>query len=147
MPGDRQKGLLHDILDSALRIREYLAGVNLEAFLVDPQRQDAVLRRLEIIGEAAGGLSPETRALFPNLPFQGMRGMRNIIAHDYGEVDLDLVWKTATRDLPTLIATLQDYFLKAGDSGAAGPRVQTTKALKDEGQRDQGTKGLRGLRD
>ena len=46
MPGDRQNGLLRDILDSVLRIREYLAGVNLEAFLVDPQRQDAVLRRL-----------------------------------------------------------------------------------------------------
>lgn len=136
MPGDRQNGLLRDILDSALRIREYLAGVNLEAFLVDPQRQDAVLRRLEIIGEAAGGLSPETRALFPDLPFQGMRGMRNIIAHDYGEVDLDLVWKTATRDLPVLIATLEEYFLKAGDPGR---QDEGSKRLKDEG-----TKGLIG---
>jgi uncharacterized protein with HEPN domain len=41
-----------------------------------------------------------------------MRGMRNIIAHDYGEVDLDLVWTTASRDLPVLIATLEDYFLR-----------------------------------
>jgi uncharacterized protein with HEPN domain len=126
MPADRQNGLLRDILDSALRIREYLAGAKFEAFLVDPQRQDAVLRRLEIIGEAAGRLSPETRALFPNLPFQGMRGMRNIIAHDYGEVDLDLVWTTASRDLPVLIATLEDYFLKAGDSGS-----EENKGLND----------------
>lgn len=110
MLDDRQAGLLTDMLDSARSIRTYLAGVSRESFLTGAEKQDAVLRRFEIIGEAASRLSPATQALFPSLPFRSMRGMRNIIAHDYGEVDLDLVWKTATADLPALIGTLERYF-------------------------------------
>ena len=85
-----------------------------DSFLGDAEKQDAVLRRFEIIGEAASRLAPATQALFPKLPFRAMRGMRNIIAHDYGEVDLDLVWKTATADLPTLIETLEQDFENGG---------------------------------
>ena len=65
-----------------------------------------MLRRLEIIGEAASRLTPETQARFPQIPFRAMRGMRNIIAHDYGEVDMDLVWTTVSGDLAALIAAL-----------------------------------------
>ncbi len=110
MLDDRQAGLLTDVLDSARSIRVYLAGVSHESFLADAEKQDAVLRRFEIIGEAASRLAPETQARFPTLPFRAMRGMRNIIAHDYGEVDLELVWKTASADLPVLIETLERQF-------------------------------------
>ena len=99
-----------DVLDSARSIRTYLAGVSRESFMGDAEKQDAVLRRFEIIGEAASRLAPESQAQFPSLPFRAMRGMRNIIAHDYGEVDLELVWKTATVDLPVLIETLERDF-------------------------------------
>jgi uncharacterized protein with HEPN domain len=92
--------------------------VTYESFLGDAEKQDAVLRRFEIIGEAASRLAPETQARFPTLPFRAMRGMRNIIAHDYGEVDLDLVWKTATADLPTLIETLEQDFENGGGQQA-----------------------------
>ena len=109
MLGDRQLGLLRDVLDSARLIRVYLADISQEGFFSDAEKQDAVLRRFEIIGEAASRLAPETQALFPTLPFRSMRGMRNIIAHDYGAVDLELVWKTATADLPGLIETLARY--------------------------------------
>jgi len=110
MLDDRQSGLLRDVLDSARLIEAYLSGVKWEDFLADPEKQDAVLRRFEIVGEAASRLAPETQALFPSLPFRSMRGMRNIIVHDYGEVDLVLVWKTARGDLPNLIATLERHF-------------------------------------
>jgi uncharacterized protein with HEPN domain len=110
MLDEEQIALLADILDSACHIRAYLKGVNHDEFLANPEKQDAVLRRLEIIGEAASRLSPQTQALFPNLPFRSMRGMRNIIIHDYGEVDLDQVWKTATNDLDELITTLEQHF-------------------------------------
>jgi len=116
MLDDRQSGLLRDILDSARSIRTYLAGVSHETFLAGAEKQDAVLRRFEIIGEASSRLAPETQALFPSLPFRSMRGMRNIIAHDYGEVDLELVWKTATTDLSRLIETLERYFEGADSS-------------------------------
>jgi uncharacterized protein with HEPN domain len=110
MPDEKQAGLLRDMLDSALQIRTYLAGMSHEAFLANIEKQDAVLRRFEIVGEAASRVSPETQAFFPNLPFRSMRGMRNIIAHDYGEVDLDQVWVTATTDIPVLIKTLERHF-------------------------------------
>ena len=55
-------------------------------------------------------MSPETQASFPTVPFRSMRGMRNIIAHDYGDVDPDQVWKTATDDLPGLVEILERHF-------------------------------------
>jgi uncharacterized protein with HEPN domain len=110
MPDEKQEGLLQDMLDSARQIQTYLAGMSLETFSANVEKQDAVLRRFEIVGEAASRVSPETQALFPSLPFRSMRGMRNIIAHDYGEVDLDQVWETATTDIPALIATLEQHF-------------------------------------
>ena len=110
MPDEKQAGLLRDMLDSSRQIRAYIAGMTEESFVANMEKQDAVLRRIEIVGEAASRVSPETQALFPKIPFRGMRGMRNIIAHDYGEVDLDQVWKTATRDIPVLIDALEQYF-------------------------------------
>jgi uncharacterized protein with HEPN domain len=107
---EKQEGLLRDILNSAEAIQSYLGGVSHESFTANLEKQDAVLRRFEIIGEAASRLSPETQSMFPGLPFRSMRGMRNIIAHDYGEVDIDLVWNTATNDLPVLIAELRTHF-------------------------------------
>ena len=107
MPDEKENALLRDILDSALTIRRYLDQVSREAFMANSEKQDAVLRRFEIIGEAASRLAPETQSMFPNLPFRSMRGMRNIIAHDYGDVDIEQVWKTATTDLDELIQTLK----------------------------------------
>jgi uncharacterized protein with HEPN domain len=110
MPDEKQFGLLRDVLDSALTIRGYLTGVTRDAFMANGEKQDAVPRRFEIIGEAASRLAPETHALFPQLPFRAMRGMRNIIAHDYGDVDLDQVWQTASHDLQPLIEALEVFF-------------------------------------
>ena len=111
---ERQAGLLRDILDSAMAIRAYLEGVDRAGFMVNMEKQDAVLRRFEIIGEAASRLAPESQAMFPNVPFRSMRGMRNIIAHDYGDVDLVQVWNTATSDLPNLIAVLKENIEPTG---------------------------------
>lgn len=92
--------------DSAAAIVAYLNGVSREAFYANGEKQDAVLRRLEIIGEAAGRISPEVQKEFSSIPFREIRGMRNIIAHDYGEVDLERVWETAQGDIPHLLETL-----------------------------------------
>lgn len=111
MLNEKQHGLLRDILDSAKVIKAYLDGVSHTAFMQNSEKQDAVLRRFEIIGEAASRLASETKTLFPGLPFSQMRGMRNIIAHDYGDVDLDQAWRTASGpDLDVLIASLRSFF-------------------------------------
>src|SRR5438046_1848725 len=113
MLDDKQLGLLRDILDSAKAIVQYTNGVTREAFMANSEKQDAVLRRFEIIGEAASRLSSAAQTQFPHLPFRMMRGMRNIIAHDYGEVNMDRVWQTVTADLAPLIETLETYFASA----------------------------------
>lgn len=85
-----------------------MEGIDKDGFYANGEKQDAVLRRLEIIGEAAGRISPEVQREFPGIPFREIRGMRNIIAHDYGEVDLDRVWETITHDIPALLKVLDE---------------------------------------
>jgi uncharacterized protein with HEPN domain len=75
----------------------YLEGQNKEAFFKDTQRQDAVIRRLEIIGEAAGRVSMATTTKFPNLPWKKMVSMRNIMIHEYEDIDLGIVWDTVRK--------------------------------------------------
>jgi uncharacterized protein with HEPN domain len=107
MRDERQTGLLLDMRDSAAAIGEYINGIGQAAFYKNAEKQDAVLRRLEIIGEAAGRISPEVQKEFPAIPFREIRGMRNIIAHDYGEVDLERVWITVTEEVPLLLENLR----------------------------------------
>jgi uncharacterized protein with HEPN domain len=89
-----QAAFLLDILQSARAISQYASGYTLEQFVADERTQDAVLRRLLVIGEAAAHLTPETMSQFPEIPFRKMIGMRNRIVHDYGSVDLEIVWDT-----------------------------------------------------
>ena len=90
----RDSAYLVDILEAARLAREYVAGKTSEEFLQDTQCQDAVIRRLEIIGEAARRLSDETRKALPSLPFLDMADMRNFLIHNYDDVDLSIVWDT-----------------------------------------------------
>ncbi len=72
-----------------------------------------MIRRIEIIGEATAHLSEATRGQLPALPFRQMRGMRNIVAHDYGHVDVALVWKAATEKIPLIRRVLEEFLGKA----------------------------------
>jgi uncharacterized protein with HEPN domain len=83
-----QLGRLRDILEAARLIGAYVRDTTEADFRADTQKQDAVIRRIEIIGEAAAHLSEVTRQAMPDLPVRKMRGMRNIVAHDYANVDL-----------------------------------------------------------
>jgi uncharacterized protein with HEPN domain len=103
----RDNEYLLDILEAAKLALSYVSGKTREEFLKDTQCQDAVIRRLEIIGEASRRLSGQTRAAFPHLPWQAMAGMRNILIHEYDGVDLITVWDTVRIDLPAIISALQ----------------------------------------
>jgi uncharacterized protein with HEPN domain len=76
-------------------------------FLREVQIQDAVIRRIEIIGEAARRVSDETKATYPDIPWKEMAGMRNLMIHDYDNVDLSIVWQTVQKDLPFLIGRFE----------------------------------------
>ncbi len=108
----KDNAYLYDILDSARIIQRYIADLTREEFENNTEKQDAVIRRFEIIGEAARHLSPDAQKAFPDVPWKLITGMRNILIHDYDDVDLDRVWKTAHDDLPGLIARLESYLAK-----------------------------------
>jgi uncharacterized protein with HEPN domain len=105
MPPD--KVYLLDILEAARLAVGYVSGKSLEQFLEDTQCQDAVIRRLEVIGEAARRISSETKAALPQMPWDAMTGMRNMTIHEHDDVDLGIVWETVQKDLPRLVAELQ----------------------------------------
>ena len=87
----------------------YVAGMTRQDFLQDTQVQDSVIRRLEIIGEAAGRISPEFRDAQPEIQWSEIRGMRNRMIHGYDDVDVDVdvVWDTVERDIPHLIHVIE----------------------------------------
>jgi len=105
-----QLGRLRDILDSARLIATYMRDTLEPEFRKDFQKQDAVIRRIEIIGEATAHLTEQTRQAIPELPFRKMKGMRNIIAHDYANVDLKVVWEVATIHVSDISQTLDRFF-------------------------------------
>jgi len=71
-----------------------------------------VIRRIKIIGEAAAHLTGATRQAIPELAFRRMRGMRNIVAHDYANVDLHIVWEVAAVYMPEICAVLEKFFAR-----------------------------------
>jgi hypothetical protein len=83
------------------------AGISLEGFAADEWSLDAVLRNLTVIGEAASHVPDEMCAWHPEIPWQDMRDMRNIVVHECFGVDLDVVWRTIQEDLPALISLLE----------------------------------------
>lgn len=103
----RDDAYLYDMLESAQAILDYLAGKSWDEFSKDALLQDAVVRRLEIIGEAAGRVSAETQKKYSYIPWMAMRGTRNRVIHGYDSVQLDIVWDIAQDDLPGLIRELK----------------------------------------
>ncbi|MDR9416455.1 MAG: DUF86 domain-containing protein [Gracilimonas sp.] len=98
---------LHDILDSIQQIEEYLDGVSKNDFYNNLEKQDAVLRRLEIVGEADKHISDEIRTEYKNIPWRKIAGMRDVIIHEYFGVTLSMIWIVAKRDLPELKKKIQ----------------------------------------
>jgi len=87
----------------------YLASTSLEEFAKDVQLQDSVVRRLEIIGEAASHIAEEAAIELPDLPWRKMVDMRNFTIHQYWDVDVSIVWETVKQDLPAAVEAIERY--------------------------------------
>ena len=103
----RDDAYLFDILESSRTALEYMHGKTHEEFSKDMLLQDAVVRRLEIIGEASGRVSSETQKKYAHLPWQAMKGTRNRIIHEYDSIELDIIWDIIQQDLPLLVNELK----------------------------------------
>ena len=98
--GDKQR--LAHILDAISEIETYTRNVNMEDFLKNSMMRFASIKQVEIIGEAANYITPETKQLFPQIQWKEIIGMRHILIHEYFGVDTNLVWQVITNDIPEL---------------------------------------------
>jgi len=98
---------LQHMLDAANEALTFIQGKNRADLDIDRMLVLSLIRELEIIGEAASKISAETRSQNTSIPWQDISGMRNRLIHAYFDVDLDTVWSTVRRDLPTLTAELE----------------------------------------
>lgn len=108
MPSRDWRFRVQDILECMDRIAEYTAGMSYEAFLDNRLVIDAVVRNLEVIGEAARHIPEEVQRQFPDIPWVEMKGMRNILIHEYFGVSLEIVWKTVQENLPPVEPKLRE---------------------------------------
>jgi len=99
----RDDAYLLDILIAARDATGFIAELRHEDFLASTLHRYAIVKAIEIIGEAAARITPETKVAHPEIPWAEMTGMRNRLVHGYFDVDLQKVWDTLKRDLPGLI--------------------------------------------
>jgi uncharacterized protein with HEPN domain len=95
------------MLDAARTCVEFVKGMNYEQFLKDRRTRNAVERNLEILGEAARAVSNGTRDGHPEVPWKTIIGLRNVLAHEYGEIVYEIIWTVCIDNLPPLIEQLE----------------------------------------
>lgn len=103
----RDPSYLLDMLSSARDVAEFASGLTFTQFEQDRLRWSAILKAMEIIGEAASRLSDETKEAHPEIEWQKIVGMRHHLVHGYSDIDNELVWKAIQEDIPFLISRLE----------------------------------------
>jgi uncharacterized protein with HEPN domain len=106
MNAPTQIAYLSHARDALLSVKEYTVAGR-DAFFASKLVQDAVLRNLEIVGEAIKGLAPETRARAPDVPWRRVAGMRDQLVHHYFGVDLEVVWRVVEVELEPLLQVIE----------------------------------------
>lgn len=104
---------LQHIIDAITKVEKYTADGR-DAFMADDKTQDAVVRNLEIIGEATKRLSDDLRSQRPEIPWKQAAGLRDVLSHDYMSIDLTIVWNVIDSSLPALREAVREL-LASGD--------------------------------
>ncbi len=114
-PSRDHRDHLDDISLAARKALEFVKGMDYEHFLRDEKTAYAVVRALEILGEATKRIPTDVRGRFPEIPWRSMAGIRDKLLHDYVSVNLEVVWKTVTEDLPPLLPKIQRVMDETAD--------------------------------
>ena len=104
----RDYDYLGDIQEAVERIAAYATDMTFEQFLKDTKTQDAIVRNLEVIGEAAKNISGSLRETNPRIPWKDLAGMRDKMIHHYFGIDYEIVWKVIKEELPALLPGLEN---------------------------------------
>ena len=104
---DRDPAYLADIVGACREIAKFIGECSRAEFLSNDMMMSAVVRQLEIVGEATKRLSKAFRDAHPQIPWRRMAGLRDVLIHLYDEVDLDLVWEIAAAEIPAIRETLE----------------------------------------
>ena len=99
---------IEDIVACCRAVRRYTAGLDFEAFVKDHRTFDAVLRNIELIGEAVKSIPHDVRAQYPQIPWQAIIGTRNMLAHVYFDVDEQIIWQVIQEEIEPLIVVLEE---------------------------------------
>jgi uncharacterized protein with HEPN domain len=106
---------VRDILNAIASIQQLTAGISFEEFADNQMVAKAVLYDFVVIGEAAINIPTEVQAKYPDIPWRLMSDMRNVIAHEYFQVNLRIVWNTTQNNLPPLVALLEALLWRKGN--------------------------------
>jgi uncharacterized protein with HEPN domain len=112
----RDDAYLLDMLTAAKRVRKYADSLTRAMFDASDRDQDAIVRRLEVIGEAGRQVTKAFQQEHPEISWPTIIGMRHRLAHDYRNVDLDIVWETVQQKIPALIAALEPLVIPEEDT-------------------------------
>ncbi|MHB8443053.1 MAG: HepT-like ribonuclease domain-containing protein [Patescibacteria group bacterium] len=102
---------IEDIIKNCDLVEKYINGVTEKEFENNVMLQDAVIRRIEIIGEAVGAIPDSVKEIYPNIQWAEAKGMRNFLVHEYFGVRVEIVWVTITKDIPLLKKQLENITL------------------------------------
>lgn len=116
-PEERDAAYLWDMLEAAVQGIAMVTGRTYEQFAADQVARLAMERTMEIIGEAARRVTISTRTAHPTIPWAAIIGQRNIVAHEYGRIDHRQLYRTASEDLPALVALLRQILPPSAPSG------------------------------
>ena len=106
---------LQDMLENAKRAIQFTAGMNYEVFAKDNKTVYAVIRAVEIIGEAASNIPENVRSKYGEIPWRDIKGMRNKLVHRYFGINMEVVWQTIHEDLPMIIKILENILAQEQD--------------------------------
>lgn len=113
-----------DIIVCCQKVQTYVGTMDLAAFKADERSYDAVVRNLELIGEAAKALTPDARALAPEIEWRKIAGMRDVLAHGYFGIKDEFLWDVITTKVPELLAAMEHVNIQGRDGRQGRRRVQ-----------------------